>query len=57
MASGAFEDEAEGTVSINEYIESMDAEELVMILFFSNLTTFKAYYAPDSYESLMFLAF
>lgn len=33
MASGAFEDEAEVTVSINEYIESMDAEELVMILF------------------------
>lgn len=33
MASGAFEDEAEVTVSINEYIESMDAEELVMTLF------------------------
>ncbi|KAL1222585.1 hypothetical protein V5N11_018953 [Cardamine amara subsp. amara] len=28
MASGDFEDDAEGTVSINEYIESMDAEEL-----------------------------
>uniref|UniRef100_A0A1J3E166 Putative E3 ubiquitin-protein ligase UBR7 n=1 Tax=Noccaea caerulescens TaxID=107243 RepID=A0A1J3E166_NOCCA len=28
MASGAFEDEAEVTVSINEYIESMEAEEL-----------------------------
>lgn len=29
MASGDFEDEAEGTVTINEYIESLDAEELV----------------------------
>lgn len=33
MASGNFEDDAEGTVSIKEYIESMDAEELVIILF------------------------
>lgn len=33
MASGGFEDDAEATVSIKEYIESMDAEELVMILF------------------------
>ncbi|CAH2078131.1 unnamed protein product [Thlaspi arvense] len=28
MASGNFEDDQEGTVSINEYIESLDAEEL-----------------------------
>lgn len=28
MASGVFEDEAEGTITINEYIERLDAEEL-----------------------------
>lgn len=33
MASGGFEDEAEGTITISEFIERMDAEELVMILF------------------------
>nr|ACC91253.1 PHD finger-related protein [Arabidopsis halleri] len=32
MASGDFEDDAEGTVTINEYIESLDAEELLLEL-------------------------
>lgn len=35
MASGAFEDEAEATVTIDEYIESMDAEELVIFILFT----------------------
>jgi E3 ubiquitin-protein ligase UBR7 len=35
MASGVFEDEAEGTITINEYIERLDAEELVMFSFSS----------------------
>ena len=32
MASGDFEDDAEATVTMEEYIESMDAEELVLII-------------------------
>lgn len=35
MASGGFEDEAETTVTIDEYIESMDAEELVIFILFT----------------------
>lgn len=40
MASGSFEDEAETTVTIDEYIESMDAEELVISFLFTKKSLF-----------------
>ena len=52
MASGVFEDEAEGTITINEYIERLDAEELVMFSF-SSWSVLKLMYVSDPYESLI----